>query len=70
MERSMNKVDITDSQVAILIEVDGQICLTKMSKDKYEAISELVKTATIELIKTNVDQDELNKFLMPNFFED
>ena len=66
----MSKVDITKSQVSILIEVDGQICLTKMNKDEYDVISTLAKKATVELIKTDVTQDELNRFLLPRWFEE
>lgn len=65
----MSKVNIVESQVTILIEVDGEVCLAKMQKEKYEAISTLVKTATIELVKTEVDVDELNRFLLPSFFK-
>lgn len=66
----MSKADITKSQVTILIEVDGQICLTKMDKDEYNVISMLAKKATVELIKTDVTQDELNRFLLPRWFEE
>lgn len=65
----MANVDITNSQVTILIEVNGQICLTKMDKERYETISFLAKTATVELIKTEVNQDELDRLLMPSFFD-
>ena len=66
----VSKADITKSQVSILIEVDGQICLTKMNKDEYDVISTLAKKATVELIKTDVTQDELNRFLLPRWFEE
>ena len=66
----VSKVDITKSQVSILIEVDGQICLTKMNKDEYDVISTLAKKATVESIKTDVTQDELNRFLLPRWFEE
>lgn len=66
----MSKVDITKSQVTILIEFDGQIYLTKMNKDEYDVISTLAKKATVELIKTDVTQDELNRFLLPRWFEE
>ena len=66
----VSKADITKSQVSILIEVDGQICLTKMNKDEYDVISTLAKKATVESIKTDVTQDELNRFLLPRWFEE
>lgn len=66
----MSKVDITKSQVSILIEVDGRVCLAIMEGDGYDAISTLAKTATIKLIKTEVTQKELNRFLLPKWFEE
>lgn len=65
----MSRANITDSQVTILIEVDGQICAVRMEKEKLEAITMLAKTSVDELIKTNVTQEELNRFLLPSFFE-
>lgn len=65
----MNQVNITDAQVTILVEVDGLVCLTRMNKDKYDAVTFLVKKSLHDLVKTEIAQDELNRLLMPRWFE-
>lgn len=64
------QVDITQSQVTILVEVDGEVCAVKMDKDKFDAVSFFIKQSIDELIKTGKTQTELRKFLLPSFFKE
>ncbi len=65
----MTQVDITDAQVTVLVEVDGLVCLTRMDKDKYDAVAFLVKKSLHDLVKTEITQDKLNRLLMPGWFD-
>lgn len=58
----MKNVDISNSQVSILIEIDGVVHLVGMEKDYYEAVSEVVKRSIATVIPTNKTQHELRKF--------
>lgn len=56
-------VNIEQSSITVLIEVDGIVHLVAMEKDKYEAISFLTKQSVYRLIKTSRSQAELREFL-------
>lgn len=68
--RNVSEVIITESQVTILLEVEGRVCVVKMEEDELEAVEFVIKKAVKELIKTEVTQDELNKILLPYWFEE
>ena len=56
----VNKKDIT---VTILVEIDGQIHLASMKKDKFVVIDEMVKGALDTVYPTGVSQAQLNRLL-------
>ena len=58
----LKNVDITTSQVTILIEIDGQVHLVGMPKDDYKIISELIKRSIVKVIPTSKTQTELRLF--------
>ncbi|MEK5038788.1 hypothetical protein [Sporosarcina sp. FSL K6-3457] len=59
----MNKVNIEDATVNILIELDGQVHLVAMEQDKFDAVSFLAKASASTLVKTGRSQAELLEFL-------
>lgn len=59
----MSKVDITKATVNILIELNGEVHLVAMEKDKFDAVSLLAKASADTLVKTGITQNELLKFL-------
>ncbi|WP_263707876.1 hypothetical protein [Shouchella tritolerans] len=54
---------VNDAQVTILVEIDGQVHLTAMEKEKYEAVTFLAKNSVVGVIPTGKSQAELNEFL-------
>lgn len=57
------EINLKNSQVNILMEHNGMVHMVSMSKERYDAISMLVKGATHELIRTNRTQEDLLNFL-------
>lgn len=58
-----NTINTENATVSILIELDGIVHLVAMSKDRYEAVSLLVKQATCGMTPTKRTQHELHDFL-------
>ncbi|MEK3756780.1 hypothetical protein MHB73_21305 [Bacillus sp. FSL K6-6483] len=54
---------VKDAQVTILVEVDGEIHLAVMEKEKYEAVTFMAKNSIHGVIPTGKSQAELNDFL-------
>ena len=59
----MKHVDIQDAPLTILISIDGRIHLTAFEKEKYEALSALLKMGITNVVPTEVTQSALNKLL-------
>lgn len=59
----MKEVDVTKSEVTMLIEIDGQVHLIAMEKDNYAMLSELVKRSIKSVVPTKVSQQEFKKFV-------
>lgn len=62
----MSKVNIENSTVNVLLELDGEIHLVAMEPDKYDAVSFLIKASVDTIIKTGKTQAELLNFLNYN----
>lgn len=62
----VQRVDVQNAQLTILINIDGRIYLVGFDKEQYEAIQVLVKTAIKTVIPTKVKQVQLNGFLGVN----
>lgn len=63
MRGDFMKVDVTNSTVQILVELDGQVHLVAMNKDRYEAISVLIRSSIETLIRTGKTQEEFIEFV-------
>ncbi|WP_339147653.1 MULTISPECIES: hypothetical protein [unclassified Sutcliffiella] len=57
------KKSIEDSQVTILLEIDGEIHLVAMKKDNLDAIGLIVKASAETAYATGKTQKDLNIFL-------
>lgn len=57
------KANIKDSQVTVLLEVDGEICLVAFKKENLKLVQFTVKAAAEMVAKTGKTQAELNEFL-------
>ncbi|WP_368900829.1 hypothetical protein [Oceanobacillus oncorhynchi] len=59
----MSKIDLEDAVVNILLEVNGQVYMVTMDKDKYDAVSMLTKFSAKNIIPTGKSQKELSEFV-------
>lgn len=57
------KANLEHAQVTVLIEINGQIHLVAMDKEKFDAINMLVKVSAEMVVPTGKSQSDLNKFL-------
>jgi hypothetical protein len=57
------KKDLTNAQVSILLEIDGQVHLVGFEKERLEAITTLIKMGTEVVVPTGKSQAELRGFL-------
>lgn len=55
--------DITNAQVSILLEIDGQVHLVGIEKERLEAITTLIKVGAEVAVPTGKSQAELRGFL-------
>lgn len=62
----MSKVNIEHATVNVLIELNGEVHLVAMNRDKYDAVTFLAKASVDTLIKTERTQKELLEFLHYN----
>lgn len=65
-ELELNKIDwekIKDGSMTILIEIEGQVSLIAMEKEKHEMVTNLAKMSIHSLVRTKKSQAELNDFL-------
>ncbi|AJK87665.1 MULTISPECIES: hypothetical protein [Lysinibacillus] len=60
------KKDLTNAQVSILLEIDGQVHLVGFEKELLETITSLVKIAANVAVPTGKSQVELREFLNCN----
>lgn len=60
------KKDLTNAQVSILLEIDGQVHLVGFEKERFEAITTLIKAAAEVAVPTGKSQTELRGFLNCN----
>lgn len=59
----MKNLDISNSQVTMLIEVGGEVHLVGMDPDSYKLLSDLIKQSISTVVPTGVTQSELRKFV-------
>ena len=59
----MSRVNVEDSSVTVLLEIDGNVHLIGMSKERKEALDEMVKMVADVAYNTKRTQAELNEFL-------
>jgi len=57
------RIDIQDAQLSLLIEIDGNVHLIGIDKEKLEAINFLIKESISVVIPTNRTQQDLLNFL-------
>lgn len=57
------KANLEHAQVTILLEINGQMHLVAMNKEKLDAINMLVKVSAEMAVPTGKSQSDLNKFL-------
>lgn len=57
------KADISEAQVTIFLEINGYVHAVALEKDKFDAITLLIKVATKHAIKTKRTQSELVEFI-------
>lgn len=57
------KTTLENATVNILLTIDGELYLVAMKKDKLDAITMLVKSATDAVVPTKVKQSEFNNLL-------
>ncbi|MEK5139112.1 hypothetical protein MKZ18_06400 [Priestia sp. FSL W8-0001] len=57
------KANLEHAQVTVLLEINGQIHLVAMDKEKLDAINMLVKSSAEMVVPTGKSQADLNKFL-------
>ena len=60
------KKDITNAQVSILLEIDGQVHLAGFDKEHLEVITKMIKMGVELAIPTSKSQEQLNAFLNYN----
>lgn len=58
----MKTVEVTDAQITMLIEIDGQVHLIAMEKENYAVLSEMVKRSIATVVPTARTQTELRSF--------
>ncbi|MGN7284294.1 hypothetical protein ACTHP3_05000 [Shouchella rhizosphaerae] len=56
-------VSVKDAQVTILVEIEGQVHLVAMEREKLGAVTFLDKNSIHGVIATGKSQAELNEFL-------
>ncbi|WP_263708017.1 hypothetical protein [Shouchella tritolerans] len=54
---------VKEAQVTILVEINGQVHLVAMEREKLEAVTFLAKNSIHGVIATGKSQAELNEFL-------
>ncbi len=59
----MKDVNLKNASVTLLLEIDGDVYFTAMSRDRLEAVQVLVKSSTEIIVPTHKSQAELNEFL-------
>lgn len=59
----MEKVNLDNAQVNILIELNGDLHMVAMKKEKLGAATLIIKSATEHLVRTGRTQNELLEFL-------
>lgn len=59
----MSKIDIKNGSITVLIEIDGQVHLVGMSKERLEAVQTMVKMSAEAVIPTGKNQKQLVNFL-------
>lgn len=59
----MSRVSIEDASVTVLLEIDGEVYFIGMSKERKEALDEMVKMVADVAYNTKRTQAELNEFL-------
>lgn len=59
----MDQVDVKDASVNIILEIDGKLCVAAFEREKFEAISFIVKKGLDHLVKTDKTQEELIDFI-------
>lgn len=57
------RVNIENAQVSLLLEINGEIHLVVMEKDKLEAVELMIKLSAEAAVPTGKSQKELNVFL-------
>lgn len=57
------KKDLTNAQVSILLEIDGQVHLVGFDKEHLEVVTKMIKMAAEVAIPTGKSQSELRGFL-------
>ncbi len=60
---SMTKINLENATVNLLLEVNGQVYMVAMKKDKYDAISMLTKVSAKNIIPTGKSQKDLSEFI-------
>jgi len=59
----MNVTQLEQAQVNLFLEIDGEIYLVGMNKERLEAVTTTIKMATEVVIPTGRSQQELRVFL-------
>lgn len=59
----MKTVNVENSEIVMLAEIDNEIYMVGMPRESYEAISILTKNATKKVVKTNRTKRDLHSFL-------
>jgi hypothetical protein len=59
----MEKVDIENAGINVLVEMNGGIHLAGMAEDEFEAIKFLIKRSIVNIIPTGKTQAELLEFV-------
>ena len=59
----MKEVNVKDASVTSLLEIDGDVFLIAMSRERLEAIQALVRASAEIIVPTHKTQAELNEFL-------
>lgn len=59
----MNREEIQDGTLSILIEIGGEVHMVGMNKEKLEGLSVLIKQAIELVVPAGKTQNELREFL-------
>ena len=62
-DRIMPKISVKDAMVNVFLEINGEIYLVAMKKDRLETIQALVHSSADAVIPTGKTQGQLNDFL-------